>query len=164
MENLTRRQLIQAGAAGTVVAGIATVAGAAPAGAEAGKLRGVHIHGSLAGGPPVVHGRIVDITVYGTDDNLSGSGWDVDPEAEGSMKPRWPDKTVCVYTQHGSLNGDTVRLEGRNMFFHQPGDEGAIVTTEANLATGQIKWTIKELAGSEGGAIVFEGTGVVGRI
>ncbi len=87
MENLTRRKLLQVGAAGTVAAGMATVTGVATAGAQSARLGGIHIHGSLQGGSPIVRGRLVDINVYGSDDDLSGSGWDADPESPGAKLP-----------------------------------------------------------------------------
>jgi hypothetical protein len=166
MDNLTRRKLLQAGAAGTVAAGMATVTGMAPAGAQPVRLGGIHIHGSLLGGPPIVRGRLVDINVYGSDDDLSGSGWDADPESPGADLPAAPDRTQCYFTQRGSISGDTVKLTGRALFWQQPGDDGAVVVTEANLATGAIKWSITEVGGQtgEGGTVIFEGTGVVGRI
>ena len=162
MDNLTRRKLLQAGAAGTVAAGMATVTGVAGAGAQAARLGGIHIHGSLqqSAGPIGGFGRIVDITVYGTDDDLNGFGWDANPESAGSHEPAQPDRTQCFSTQRGSVQGDIVKLRGRNLFWQNPGDDGAPVIVEANLATGQIKW---ETTPTEG-TFIFEGTGSVARI
>ncbi len=77
-----------------------------------------------------------------------------------------PDRSQCYFTQRGSVSGDTVTLTGRALFWQQPGDDGAVVVTEANLAAGAIKWSITEVGGraGEGGTVTFEGTGVVGRI
>jgi hypothetical protein len=162
MENLTRRQLLHAGAAGTVAAGIATLAG--PAAAAAGStMGGVHIHATLkqTGGPTLpVNGRVIDVTVYGPDDNLSGSGWDANPKAAGSYDLASPDGSQCFFTQHGSVQGDAVHLTGRNLFAMFPPEVGASITVDANLATGQIKW----VDGEGSNAFKFEGTGVVTRI
>lgn len=162
MDNLTRRQLLQAGAAGTVAAGIATVAGATGAGAQQARHGGIHIHGSLkqVKGPFGEFGRIIDVTVYGTDDDLNGSGWDANPESMGAPQPGTRDRTQCYFTQRGSVKDDAVRLVGRNLFWWDPGNDGSEVITEANLETGRISWSSAHSAGT----FVFEGTGVVARI
>lgn len=162
MENLTRRKLLQAGAGGTVVAGLGSMARAAAAGAAVDKIGGIHLHASLkqTGGPVSGFARLIDITVYGTDDDLSGSGWNAQPEAPGSSEPAHPDRSQGFFSQRGSVQGDTVKLRGRNLFWWFPTDDGALVTVEANLATGQITFAIQ---GSEG-TYIFEGMGVAARI
>jgi hypothetical protein len=162
LKNLTRRRLLQAGAAGTVLAGLGPMAGTVRAEAAAAKIGGIHIHASLkqTGGPISGFARLVDITVYGTDDDLSGSGWNAQPESVGSSEPAHPDRSQSFFSQRGSVQGDTVNLRGRNLFWWFPTDDGALVTVEANLATGQIKFAIQ---GSEG-TYIFEGIGVAARI
>ncbi|HEY3241070.1 MAG TPA: hypothetical protein VGL92_16005 [Acidimicrobiia bacterium] len=162
MEHVTRRKLIQAGAVGTVTAGLGTVARLSAAGAAPERVGGVHIHGSLkqTKGPFGDFGRIVDVTVYGPDDNLNGFGWDANPASPGSHDPAVPDRTQCFSSQRGSVQGDTVKLMGRNLFWQNPGDDGAPVTIEANLSTGQIKWATTPTQGE----FVFEGVGDVARI
>ena len=162
MESVTRRELLKAGAAGTVAAGIATATGVTAAGAQAARLGGIHIHGSLqqSAGPGGGFGRIVDLTVYGTDGDLNGFGWDANPQSAGSHEPAAPDRTQCFWTQRGSVEGDTVKLRGRNLFWQNPGDDGAPVIVDANLATGHIRWETRPAEGT----FVFEGTGVVARI
>jgi hypothetical protein len=162
MEKVTRRELFQAAAAGTVVAGIGTLAGPAPAGAGGARVGGIHIHGSLSqtSGSFGDFGRIVDITVFGTDDDLNGFGWDSDSESKGSHEPKVPDRTQCFSSQRGSVQGDTVQLKGRNLFWQNPGDDQAPVFVEANLATGHIKYATTPTEGH----FVFEGEGLVQRI
>jgi len=161
MENLTRRKLLQAGAAGTLAAGLGTVTKVAGAGADPVKLGGIHVHGSLeqTAGPGGGIGRLIDLNVFGPDDDLSGSGWDANPEKVGASQPGKPDRTQCYWSQRGSVQGHTVHLVGRNLLWQAPFDDGAPVIVEADLATGHIKWTTVP-----GPTFVFEGTGVVGRI
>jgi hypothetical protein len=162
MENLTRRQLLQAGAAGTVAAGIATVAGVAAAGAAPSRLTGIQVHGSLkqTAGPVGTLKRLMSITVFGPDDNLAGSGWDAEPDPKSPEDAGPNDRTVCYYTQHGSVSDDTVKLVGRVLFFQDGANFSGLVTTEASLSTGKIRWTFKRNEGE----YVFEGIGLVGRV
>lgn len=161
-KHLTRRKLLQAGAAGAVGAGVATVTGAPPAGAGSAESTGIHIHGSLQGGTkPLLNGRIIHVTVHGPDDNLGGIGIDADPETTGSMRVKRHDRTQCVYDVHGSVEGDVVRLTGNFLLWHGPENDTLPVEIEANLATGAIKWTAT-LDGA--GPVPFNGTGVVIRI
>ena len=159
-ETVSRRRLLQATALGSMAAGVGVLA--RPSGAAAATLSGVHIHASLkqTAGPGGFFGRVINITVYGTDSDLSGDGWDANPESPGAPQPGYPDVTQCYYTQRGSVQGDAVRLTGRNLFALNPEDVGHLVTVEANLATGQVKWT----DGEGSNAFVFDGTGVVSRI
>jgi hypothetical protein len=158
-QNLTRRELLAAGAAGTVAAGIAMVAGPATAGAQVTRVGGIHIHTNLkqTGGPPLSLNLLMDLNVYGPDDDMSGGGWDVTAESEGSPNPSHPDPTGCLFTQRGSVDGDVVRLTGYTYLATLPPNLSQLVTTEANLATGKITWTF-------GDSFVLEGTGVVVRI
>lgn len=162
MENLTRRQLLQAGAAGTVAAGISAVAGPAAAGASPAKVGGIHIHANLdqTEGPVGIFKRLLDVTVFGPDDNLGGQGIDCAPDANNPNLPADPDVTQCLFTARGSVQGDAVRLVGRVILSTESHDNGAHVTTEANMTTGRIKWTF-----AHGPMVsVFEGTGLVARI
>jgi len=64
------------------------------------------------------------------------------------------------FTQRGSLQGDVVKLTGRMLFSADPADPGGIISTEANLATGEIRW-IGTLDRSF--QLLLTGTGVVIR-
>lgn len=161
MDGLTRRQLLRAGAAGTIAAGVATVAATPAAGAGDQRVGGIHIHASLTQTSGLGDfGRIIDITVYGTDDDLNGFGWDANPKSKGSHEPGVPDRTQCLSAQRGEVRGDVVHLKGVNLFWQYPGDDGAPVTVEANLVTGRIKWSTTPAHGTH----VWEGTGLVQRI
>jgi hypothetical protein len=154
--------MLQVGAAGTVAAGIATMAGPTAAGAVTSRLQGVQIHGSLkqTAGPVGTLKRLISITVFGPENNLAGSGWDAEPDPAKPEDAGPNDRTVCYFTQHGSVSGDTVKLVGRVLFFQDGANFSGLVTTQANLSTGHIKWTFKRNEGE----YVFEGDGVVGRI
>jgi hypothetical protein len=159
---IERREILKLGATGALAAGtLGALAGAAPAAAQA-KVGGVHIHASLKQiqGPFGDFGRIIDATVYGPDDDLNGSGWDANPVSQGSNEPAAPDRTQCFWTARGTVEGDTLKLEGRNLFWQNAGDDGAPVTVEANLVTGKIKWETTPTQGT----FIFEGTGSVARI
>lgn len=161
MDSLTRRQLLQAGAVGTVAAGINTVAGMAPAGADPGKAGGIHIHASIPQtAPATAFARVIDINVWGTDDNLSGTGWDANPASKGSFELAHPDSTQCINAWHGSVQDDVVHLTGRNLLAENPAFIGEHVEFEGNLATGKVKW----VTGHAPAALTFEGDGLVIRI
>lgn len=115
MQNRTRRQLLQAGAAGTVVAGRGAVAGPAAVGASPERLPGVHIHGSLKGGEPIVRRPHRQHSVFGPDTTswgrggmLMGSRWDANPGSTGSKReadcprgePDWPPSSSCERGEH----------------------------------------------------------------
>jgi hypothetical protein len=161
---IERRDILKLGAGGALAAGaLGALAGAGPAAAQAAstKVGGIHIHASLKQieGPFGTFGRIVNATVYGTDDDLNGSGWDANPVEQGSHDPAAPDRTQCFWTARGSVDGDTVKLKGRNLFWQNAGDDGAPVVVEASLATGKIRWETTPHQGT----FVFEGIGSVVR-
>lgn len=53
-----------------------------------------------------------------------------------------------------------MNLAGYVLFFVNPHDHGAKVTTTANLSTGQVRWVFEA---REGSTFIFEGAGVVLR-
>jgi len=168
--------MMRMGAAGVAMAGFG-VSRAAPAAAAAVPTKGIHIHGSLLvlddgpGGPSVRRSAtfpelgvdlhfIVNIEVWGPDSNLSGLGWGALGDLEDPTQPSRIDATQRIYTQGGSVEGDIVRLRGRMLFSYVPGDAGGPIVTEANLATGQIRF----IAGNTATSAHLEGTGIVMRL
>ncbi|HEX3826040.1 MAG TPA: hypothetical protein VHV82_02095 [Sporichthyaceae bacterium] len=165
------------GAAGLGLAGIAG-ARAVPAGAaESVTSRGIHVHGTLLvlddgpGGPAarasttfpefgVNLNFVVSMEVWGPDSDLSGLGWGALADLQDPKQPTRVDVTQRLYTQRGSIEGDIVRLRGRMLFSYVPGDAGGPILTEANLATGHIRFT----AGNTATSARLEGTGIVMRV
>jgi len=145
-EEISRHDLLKVGAGTTVAAGLALagaeVARAAPAGGH-----GVQIHGEVG-----VEGfsLMMGVTVAGPNESLSGSGWDFEHNAAD------PAFTACYYTQEGSIEGDTVHLEGRVLFANDPSSRNTIVTTDASFSTGEITWVF--------GGFELTGTGTVARV
>jgi hypothetical protein len=176
MNRFDRRDAIRFGAAGAALAGLGA-GRAAPAAADSVLNRGIHIHGTLLvlddgpGGPSVRRGEnfpqagvdlhfIVSMEVWGPDSDLSGLGWGALDDPEDLTQPSRVDATQRVYTQRGSIEGDIVRLRGRMLFSYVPGDAGGPIITEANLATGHIRFT----AGNTATSAHLEGTGIVIRV
>jgi hypothetical protein len=98
--------------------------------------------------------------VWGPDSDLSGLGWAALADPEDLAQPSRVDATQRIYTQRGSIEGDIVRLRGRMLFSYVPGDAGGPILTEANLATGHIRFT----AGNTATSAHLEGTGIVMRV
>jgi hypothetical protein len=177
MDRLNRRDVIKmgaAGAGGAALAGLAT-RGAGPA--SAAGTRGLHIHGTVTfvSATPGAHSmngmggmggmggmmtpdyhHVINIDVWGPDSDVSGIGWGATTEPNDLNQPAYPDGLQCIYTQRGSIVGDVVRLKGRMLFSGAP-DQGNHILTEANLATGHIRWIGDDL-------FILEGTGVVMRL
>jgi hypothetical protein len=172
---VNRRDVIRMGAAGGVALAGLGARGARQA--DAATTNGVHIHGTLLvlsdtpGGPfastdatkqqtgPEIH-FIVSIDAWGPDSDVSGLGWGASADAADPTQPARVDAIQRVYSQRGSIVGDVVTLKGRMLFSNVPGDEGGPIVTEANLATGHIRFT----AGNSISHAVLEGAGVVMRI
>jgi hypothetical protein len=155
MSKFSRRDLLKAGAAGTVAAGLSAAGGVGPALAgsddDGDNPQGFQIHGSVSGpGSPVP--LLISITVHGPVDDLSGDGWDVPDGGDISADVIG----ACYYSQAGKIRRGRVLLSGAVFFANEPPSLGAEVTTVANLSTGRIKWTF---AGFE-----FTGTGTVVRV
>lgn len=141
---LSRRQLVTLGAAllfaGVVVGKVATTG--ASAAAESPRMGGVHIHGTLTEGRNFKGQNVThtwDITVYGPDDNLTGSGWGANPDPADSNHTIADAIFQCHYTQQGAIQGDVVALKGIMLFSGNMHDQGGSVVTEANLVTGDIR-------------------------
>jgi hypothetical protein len=178
MARVNRRDVIRMGAAGGAALAGLGVRGARQASAAA--TNGVHIHGTLRvltdtpGGPfasttptqepgpeiPVDIPFMISIDAWGPDSDLSGQGWGELADFSDKTQPARVDITQRIYSQRGSIRGDVVTLKGRMLFSNIPGDEGGPIVTEANLATGHIRFT----AGNSASHAVLEGTGVVMRI
>jgi hypothetical protein len=174
MDRVRRRDLIKIGALGAAVG----LGGGRfrPAAAAAG-TNGIHIHATLlviSDGPgappgsstadspqlpPLFHFNI-NIEVWGPDSDLSGSGWGALADRDDPAQPARVDATQRIFTQRGSVDGDVLRLKGRMLFSYVPGDAGGPVVTEANLATGHIRFWASNSTSSG----YLEGTGVVMRI
>jgi hypothetical protein len=152
MSNISRRDMLKAGAAGTVAAGLTAGSGMNPALADDdGGPLGVQIHGTVSGpGSPVP--LLISVTVHGRRDDLSGDGWDV-PD---SGNPSSDVIGACYYSQAGRIRRGKVRLSGTVFFANEPPSLAAEVTTVADLTSGRIKWTF--------GGFEFTGRGTVVRI
>jgi hypothetical protein len=124
-------------AAGLGLAGAIGSARALPAGGTGVNVHGT-VHGEFQGAPLHID---IDITVGGTESSLSGSGWDVDTARNAAAIAG-----ACYFTQAGHLKGSMVHLEGHVLLSNTAGFLGAPVATDANLATGDIRW---EFAGIE---------------
>jgi hypothetical protein len=174
---VNRRDVIRMGAVGGAALAGLGVPGAGQASAAA--TNGVHIHGTLLvlsdtpGGPfatatsttpqpefPVKVPFIISIDVWGPDSDVCGQGWGAQADSADMTQPARVDPIQRIYSQRGSIRGDVVTLKGRMLFSNVPGDEGGPIITEANLATGHIRFT----AGNSVSHAVLEGTGVVMRI
>lgn len=92
---IERRDMLKLGALATGAGALGALAQAAPAGAQQ-KPGGVHIHATMdelpdsAGGGALA--RIINIDVFGADDDLSGSGWDANPGEDASV----PNQTTSA--------------------------------------------------------------------
>ena len=174
MGTVDRRHVIKLGATGAALAGLG-VCGAGQA--LAAVTDGIPMHGTLVvltdtpGGPlstksgtaqqlPPVVKFIVSIEAWGPDSDVSGMGRGASADQGDTTQPARVNPIQRIYSQRGSIVGDVVTLKGRNLFTNVPGDEGGPIITEANLATGHIRFT----AGNSLSHAVLEGTGVVMRI
>lgn len=154
--DIDRRQALRLAAAASGAAALGAVAKPAPARAGGTGSR-IHIHGALkaaptnADGGQVVPDRLINLDVAGSEDgDLCGTGWDVD-----TPQPDRLDATYCLWTARGSVEGDTVMLDGTVIDALNP-DFGKKVTTRANLSTGETEWAL--------GDFKFVGTLVVTRV
>lgn len=143
MRGISRKDLLKAGAAGTV-GGFALAAPGVARGSSDHDADAmfVHIDGVVTGAEGTFK---LDIDVAGTKRDLRGEGWDVDP---GENHP-----TACIFVQSGSIRRHIVELEGRVIFANDPANFGALVRTRANAETGRIDWDF--------GGFLFTGTGRV---
>jgi hypothetical protein len=177
MNRFDRRDMIRMSAAGAALAGFGAGRTAPAAAAADAVTRGVHIHGTLLvlddapGGPTIRRSTtlpqlgvelhfLINIDVWGPDSDLSGTGWGALADSADLTQPTRIDATQRIYTQRGSVQGDIVRLKGRMLFSYVPGDAGGPILTEANLATGHIRFT----AGNSVSSALLEGTGIVMRV
>jgi hypothetical protein len=176
VDRVNRRDVIKLGAVGAAIAGLG-VRGARPAAAAAGTTKGVHIHATLLvirdgpGAPPGSGTAIevppgadvrfnINIDVWGPDSDISGFGWGALADRDDPSQPARVDATQRLFSQRGSIVGDVVKLKGRMLFSYVPGDVGGPIVTEANLATGHIRFYASNSASTG----FLEGTGVVMRI
>jgi hypothetical protein len=104
--------------------------------------------------------HVINIDVMGPDSDLSGNGWGATATSSDPNQPASLDGLQCFFTQRGSVQGDVVKLTGRMLFSADPADPGGTITTEANLATGEIRWigTVDRAF-----QVLLTGTGVVIR-
>jgi hypothetical protein len=175
LDGVNRRHVIKLGAVGAALAGLG-VRRAGPA-AAAGTTNGVHIHATLLvisdgpGTPPGASTEVdlppgvnvhfnINIDVWGPDSDVSGLGWGALADPDDLTRPRRVDATQRLFTQRGSVVGDVVKLKGRMLFSYVPGDVGGPIVTEANLATGHVRF----YASNSTTTGFLEGTGVVMRI
>ena len=102
----------------------------------------------------------INIDVWGPDADVSGFGWGALADPNDVTQPARVDATQRLCSQRGSIAGDVVKLKGRMLFSYVPGDVGGPIVTEANLATGHIRFYASNSATTG----FLEGTGVVMRI
>jgi hypothetical protein len=104
--------------------------------------------------------HVINVDVWGPDSDLSGNGWGATAGSADPNQPTPVDGLQCFFTQRGTLEGDVVKLTGRMLFSGDPADPGGTIATEANLATGEIRFI-----GQVNHALQFilTGTGVVIR-
>jgi len=98
-------------------------------------------------------GHHVNITVYGPDDALQGSGWVTTLSGAGCGFT-----SRSLFSQHGSERSGVVRLTGVTLHSSDPRDVGTQVTTEADTSTGALHITAASLNGIP---VQLEGTGTV---
>jgi hypothetical protein len=141
---IERRELLKrAGVGSAAVGGLAlTAPGVAGASSDDDDAMLVHIDGVVSGAEGTFK---IDIDVAGTERDLRGEGWDVDP---GENHP-----TACIFVQSGSFRRDVVELQGRVIFANDPANFGALVRTRADAETGRIDWDF--------GGSLFTGSGRV---
>jgi hypothetical protein len=131
LKGIERRELLKrAGVGSAALGGFAlTAPGVAPASSDDDDAMLVHIDGVVSGTEGTFK---IDIDVGGTERDLRGEGWDVDPD-ENHL-------TACIFVQSGSIHRGIVELQGRAIFANDPANLGALVETRANAETGQIDW------------------------
>jgi hypothetical protein len=142
---IERRELFKrAGVGSAAVGGLAlTAPGVARASSDDDNdAMFVHIDGVVSGTEGTFK---IDIDVAGTERDLRGEGWDVDP---GENHP-----TACIFVQSGSMRRDIAELQGRVIFANDPANFGALVKTRADAETGRIDWDF--------GGFLFTGSGRV---
>ena len=145
LRGIERRELLKrAGVGSAALGGLAlTAPGVASASSDDDDdAMFVHIDGVVSGPEGTFK---LDIDVAGTERDLRGEGWDVDPD-ENHL-------TACIFVQSGSIRQDIVELQGRAIFANDSANLGALVKTRANAETGQIDWDF--------GGFLFTGRGRV---
>ena len=140
---IERRELLKRAVGSAAVGGLAlTAPGVARASSDDDDAVFVHIDGVVSGTEGTFK---IDIDVAGTERDLRGEGWDVDP---GENHP-----TACIFVQSGSIHRDIAELQGRVIFANDPANFGALVETRADAETGRIDWVF--------GGFRFTGSGRV---
>jgi hypothetical protein len=144
LRGIERRELLKrAGVGSAALGGLAlTAPGVASASADDDDAMLVHIDGVVSGPDGTFK---LDIDVAGTERDLRGEGWDVDPDEN--------PPTACIFVQSGSIHRDIVELQGRAIFANDVANLGALVKTRVNAETGQIDWDF--------GGFLFTGRGRV---
>jgi hypothetical protein len=108
MPRKSRRELLkELGTAGAMVAGMGLMGGSEVEASHTG-LNRVHIHGRLPRIDASGAAFVVDATVFGPLENLTGAGWRAheDPNVVAG----------CYQALAGSVRGEIVYLEGRVLF------------------------------------------------
>lgn len=135
-KQISRRELIKAGASSTAAAGLVFAgAGAARANDDDGAgATSVHIHGQLTAVSDPTFQVEINIDVAGRRDDLRGAGWDFSPDESP------PSSGACYYWQAGSFTEGWVVLQGKVLFAGAASLLESTVRTRANPKTGQIIW------------------------
>ena len=141
---IERRELLKRAGVGSAAVGglVLTAPGVARASSDDDDAMFVHIDGVVSGTEGTFK---IDIDVAGTERDLRGEGWDVDPDEN--------HPTACIFVQSGSMRRDIVELQGGVIFANDPANFGALVKTRANAESGRIDWPF--------GGFLFTGSGRV---
>lgn len=170
MGTLTRKQFLKGSAIGAAALAATATGPAGLASADEGGHLFIHFQGVLKRGTATI---AISVDVAGQKDGLAGAGWDSGMGPNG-MVPSTP-VGACYYTAAGTLDEHVVKLDGMSLFTNRPAAladaeeagrsdtraDGRLMKAEANLKTGEIKWTLFP-AGTT--ADFFTGTGVVIKI
>ncbi len=138
MSNLSRRDLLRAGAGTSAAAGLALMA--APSVARAGvEIHGVHIHAVFVDGEAPGSDIVVDEWAIGTTEELNGTGWDYSTAPPGHT----PSFGACIFTRKGKYKArkGQIVLKGVVLFANDPTSLDAPVSTVVDTTTGAITWT-----------------------
>jgi hypothetical protein len=140
---IERRELLKrAGVGSAALGGLALAAPGVAHASDDDDAMLVHVDGVVSGREGTFK---IDIDVGGTERDLRGDGWDVDPDEN--------HPTACIFVQSGSIRRDIVDLQGRVIFANDPANFGALVKTLANVESGRIDWDF--------GGFLFTGSGRV---
>jgi hypothetical protein len=159
--DISRRQLVALGATGAAGAIVAKVATSSAPAAAGNRIGGIHISVLTKGvSPEPLKGfpHHWTMTVYGPDNALSGTGWGGALDVKTQQDILNSQMTQCIFSLTGAVEGDVAKVRGLMLFSADRGAQGQDVRVEGNLATGFVRVVTTPAN------FTFEGTGVVARI